>query len=134
MSDKPVMQQKLVNFSKWIASLITQHADRESEEAKEFVVTVTEYFEDNAASEDMMFAKIPQLCTATQTQTKIITLRNLKKPEERKEAIDNCMQKLKLAKAVIDAILTLPPEVLDETVHKFSLYINLFTDMYLQNQ
>mgnify|MGYP007124160353 CR=1 FL=1 len=134
MSDKPVMQQKLINFSKWIASLITQHADPESDEAKEFVVTLTEYFEDNAAYEDMMFAKIPQLCTAPQTQTKIITLRNLKKPEERKEAIDNCMQKLKLAKAVIDAILTLPPEVLDETVHKFSLYINLFTDMYLQNQ
>jgi hypothetical protein len=132
MTNKPTgpMHEKFINFGTWIASLIALYG-QDMEGVEDLKTQVSEYYqtEDNYLA--TYFSVIPGVMSQEKTRGIIMEVRGLKDDELRKQAIENAVKKIKMAKIAIDAFLQVPDDELDKAVKKFSLYVNLFTDMYV---
>lgn len=124
------MHEKFINFGTWIASLIALYG-QDMEGVEDLKTQVSEYYqtEDNYLA--TYFSVIPGVMSQEKTRGIIMEVRGLKDDELRKQAIENAVKKIKMAKIAIDAFLQVPDDELDKAVKKFSLYVNLFTDMYV---
>jgi hypothetical protein len=131
MSEITQMQQKTINFSQWIVSLIDKIVP-DTEESNGVRNTVGEYFKTTENYNHFMFCILPSLCNNPGTAKHISKIRSLKNEEERKEAIYNAKKKLSFVNSICEKAFELPEDELDALVLKLSLYVNLFTDMYWQ--
>ena len=124
------MQDKFVNLGNWLSSLVDKYlSDAEGkEEAKS---TLSTYFQSEENYLNVYFSLIPGMVSVEKPRQVVTKLRSLKEQEPRREAIVAAIQKAKFLKVVIDTFLAVPENELDDIVRKFSLYINLFTDMYM---
>lgn len=125
------MQQKAINLCNWLNELVSAHIP-ECEEKVQLQKTLNEYFVSETNYNNFMFSMVPSVCTVPKTKGSVESIRKLKSKPDREVAIKNATAKLKVIKAVIDAVLSLPEDELDSIVLKLSLYVNLFTDMYFQ--
>lgn len=124
------MQQKFQNFGVWLVSLVQKHFPEDQQ--AEITEKITTYFSTEQNYLDVYFSAIPGLVSMEKPKSVILKLRKLKEDAPRKEAIDAILFKARIAKLIIDSLLATPENELDMIVKKFSLYVNLFTDMYLQ--
>lgn len=125
------MQQKTINLGNWLTELINTYVP-ECPEKGELQTFVRDYFVSEENYNTFMFSIVPSVCSVPKTKNSIIKVRSLKDTTERESAITNAQSKLKLIKAVVDAVLAMPTEELDAIVLKLVLYVNLFTDMYFK--
>lgn len=132
MTNKPIgpMHEKFINFGSWIASLIALYG-KDMEGVEDLKTQVSEYYSTEENYLTTYFSVIPGLMSQEKTKGIVVDLRGLKDDELRKQAIENAVKKIKMAKVAIDTFLQIPDDELDKAVKKFSLYINLFTDMYV---
>ena len=127
------MQQKFMNMGLWVSSLIDRYAGQLPEELREETKsTVATYFEKEENYLNIQFSMLPGLLQLENSKKCIENLRSLKNKEQRETAIKAAKEKAVLAKCAIDAFLQIPEDELDAIIQKFSLYINLFTDMYIK--
>lgn len=124
------MHEKFINFGSWIASLIALYG-KDMEGVEDLKTQVSEYYSTEENYLTTYFSVIPGLMSQEKTKGIVVDLRGLKDDELRKQAIENAVKKIKMAKVAIDTFLQIPDDELDKAVKKFSLYINLFTDMYV---
>ena len=124
------MHEKFINFGGWIASLVALYG-KDMEGVEDLKAQVSEYYSTEENYLTTYFSVIPGLMSQEKTKGVVMDLRGLKDDELRKQAIDNAVKKIKMAKVAIDTFLQIPDDELDKAVKKFSLYINLFTDMYV---
>ena len=123
------MQQKAINFNNWLSELVQMYVPP-CPEKEEIQKTLERYFDSEENFDKFMFTALPTLCSIEKTKQQITNLRTLKDKATRKEALVNVRSKLVLIKSLIDSFLLIDEDELDATVMKFSLYVNLFTDMY----
>lgn len=127
------MQDKFVNMGKWLSSLVNLYMPDNGDESKEVTIEkLSTYFTTEQNYLDVYFSAIPGLVSTEKPREVIMNLRGLKEKETRKEAIKTMTHKARITRTLLDTFLAIPEEELDQIVHKFSLYINLFTDMYIQ--
>ncbi len=131
MSNKSAdtMQDKFVNFGKWISSLFEKYGQH-TEDTAEVQNLIANYFNTEENYLSVYFSMIPGLMSQERSRNAISNIRKLKEPEPRKEALAEARKKAIFAKAVIDTFLSIPEDELDLITKRFSLYVNLFTDMY----
>lgn len=124
------MHEKFINFGSWIASLVALYG-KDMEGVEDLKTQVSEYYSTEENYLTTYFSVIPGLMSQEKTKGIVVDVRGLKDDELRKQAIENAVKKIKLAKVAIDTFLQIPDDELDKAVKKFSLYVNLFTDMYV---
>ena len=124
------MHEKFINFGAWIASLVALYG-KDMEGVEDLKTQVSEYYSTEENYLTTYFSVIPGLMSQEKTKGIVVDLRGLKDDELRKVAIENAVKKIKMAKVAIDTFLQIPDDELDKAVKKFSLYVNLFTDMYV---
>jgi len=126
------MHGKFVNMGSWVAGLVDTYMPEDCIAHKEEIKDAIEaYFKLEENYINVYFSAIPGLMSAERSKTAVMNIRALKNEEQRKEAVEAILDKAKYAKAAIDTFLNIPPDQLDLIVKKFSLYVNLFTDMYV---
>lgn len=124
------MQDKFVNLGNWLLSLVDKYLD-ESPSKAEATIALANYFQSEENYLTLYFSLIPGMVSTEKPRSVITRVRNLKHPEDRKEAVGALLEKAKIIKVFIDTLLAIPEDELDGIVRKFSLYVNLFTDMYM---
>lgn len=131
MSEVSAMQQKSINFAEWVVTLMNSYGP-ETEQNKQIQESLRNYFKDTASYNNFMFAVVPGVCNMPNTKQHVMNIRALKDSETRAEAVKNAKINLNMLKCGIEKILELPDDQLDALFLKFSLYVNLFTDMYVK--
>ena len=132
--NKEGMQDKFVNMGKWFGSLVEKYYTGDTDEKNEISTKAVTYFASEENYLQLYFSVIPGLMSLEKSRETILTLRELKETVPRKAAIESAKTKAKIIRDAIDAFLSVPEEELDPIVKKLSLYINLFTDMYIKQQ
>lgn len=125
------MQDKFVNLGNWLSSLVDKYLDDESSSKAEATIALSNYFQSEENYLTLYFSLIPGMISTEKSRGIITKVRNLKNSEDRKEAVSAILEKAKITKVFIDTLLAIPEDELDGIVRKFSLYVNLFTDMYM---
>ena len=125
------MQNKLINFGNWVSDLIEKYMPDCPEKTLSKNLT-SGYFKEEPQYLAFMFTMVPGVCGIPKAKASIHNLRQLKHEDKRIEAIQHTKAKALYAKAIIDMFLAIPEDELDAIVKKFSLYINMVTDMYFQ--